>query len=101
MQVLCMASSNEPADVACPACGKQYAVYYSRRFSEECETALDAVRATLLEHHRDEATSVPHPVDIFNVPAWSGPAHMSAAALLSGAPVRRAAEDPGSGQLAS
>ena len=90
MQVLCMASNEEQADVACPACGQKYAVYYSRRFSAECEGALEAVRTALVEQHASDATVAAHANRIFNVPAWSGPAHMSAAALLSGAPVGRA-----------
>ena len=101
MQVLCMASSDEQADVACPACGQQYAVYYSRQFTPECESALDAVRMALAEHHEKDATPAAHPARIFNVPAWNGPAHMSAAALLSGAPVGPACEDEASARTGS
>ncbi len=94
MQVLCMASSSDEADVLCPTCGQKYAVYYSRPFTSECETALDAVRATLVAHHAQDLTASAHPSQAFNVPSWSGHAHMSAAALLSNAPVRRPPAGP-------
>ncbi len=105
MQVLCMASNDEKADVTCPSCGQKYAVYYSRQFSPERAKALDSVRAALVQHHVEDASANAHPSTLFNVPAWSGPAHMSAAALLSGAPVRQmvkvAAETSVPEQLAS
>lgn len=93
MQVLCVVSNDDGADVTCPACGQGYAVYYSRQFPSECESALAEVRTTLLEHHAADPTVSAHPADRFNVPAWSGPPHMSAAALLSGAPLRRTNAD--------
>jgi hypothetical protein len=89
MQVLCMVSNDERADVTCSICGQKYAVYYSRRSEAECESALLAVQETLLKHHVADATEAAHKADCFNVPEWNGPAHMSGAALLSGAPVPR------------
>jgi pyruvate/2-oxoacid:ferredoxin oxidoreductase beta subunit len=100
MQVLCMASNNEEASVACPSCGQTYAIYYSRQTSD-CEAALAAVRSALVEHHATDASASAHPAHAFNVPAWSGPAHMSAAALLSGAPVRRVFESQPAERLIS
>jgi hypothetical protein len=89
MQVLCMATNDERAEVVCGTCGQRYDVYYSRPFTSECETALASVHATLIEHHAHDQAATAHPSQVFNVPEWSGPAHMSAAALLSNAPVRR------------
>ncbi len=89
MQVLCMIANDERADATCPTCGQKYKVYFSRQFAEECEAALVAVHTALEQHHAVDQTAAAHPSPAFNVPAWSGPAHMSAAALLSGAPVRR------------
>lgn len=101
MQVLCMASNDEQADVVCATCGQHYDVYYSRPFTSECETALASVLSTLLEHHANDASAAAHPGEVFNVPAWSGHAHMSAAALLSNAPVRRALQNETLERLAS
>jgi len=92
MQVLCMASNDELADIVCTTCGQRYAVYYSRPFTSECESALASVRSTLLQHHESDASSAAHPSAMFNVPAWKGHAHMSGAALLSNAPVRRVSQ---------
>ena len=88
MQVLCMVTSHETCDVQCPCCNQKYVVYYSRQNKAECEEALEAVRLALLEHHLRNPLPTAHPGDAFNVPPWNGPAHASAAALLSGAPVR-------------
>jgi hypothetical protein len=101
MQVLCMASNDEQADVVCATCGQRYAIYYSRPFTSECEGALASVLSTLLEHHANDATAAAHPGEVFNVPAWSGHAHMSAAALLSNAPVRRRSQNSAPERLAS
>ena len=89
MQVLCVASTDGRCDVTCPTCGQQYRVYYSRQSAMECEEARQAVRTVLLEHHLAAPTPDAHPSEVFNVPAWHGPAHMSGAALLSGAPLPR------------
>ncbi len=91
MQVLCMATSDEPGDVQCPCCNQRYLVYYSRPAKAECEEALNAVLIALLDHHTGNPLPSAHPADAFNIPAWNGPVHASAAALLSGAPVRRPA----------
>ena len=91
MQVLCMATSEGSGDVQCPCCSQSYFVYYSRPAKAECEEALRAVITALLDHHTGNPLPSAHPGDAFNLPAWSGPVHASAAALLSGAPVRRPA----------
>ena len=96
MQVLCMVTAEDFCDVQCPCCQQKYVVYYSRLGKAECEEALRDVRDALLAHHVHSPLSSAHPADAFNVPAWNGPAHSSAAALLSGAPVRR----PGRPRLA-
>ncbi|HEY0784727.1 MAG TPA: hypothetical protein VGD62_02580 [Acidobacteriaceae bacterium] len=87
MQVLCVASNDESTALHCPTCGQGYAVYYSRQSSCERESALTAVRHTLVEHHAHDCTPAAHRALVFNVPAWRGSAYMSAAALLSGAPL--------------
>ena len=94
MQVLCMAAHDGQGDVQCPCCKQTYKVYYSRIRKGECEEALEAVRTALLEHHVGNPLPSAHTSDCFNVPEWRGPAHASAAALLSGAPVRRPALAP-------
>lgn len=88
MQVLCMVTADALCDVQCPCCQQKYLVYYSRLGKAECEEALEAVRLALLEHHIHNPLPSAHPGDAFNVPHWTGPAHASASALLSGAPVR-------------
>ncbi len=87
MQVLCMLTSDSEADVECPCCKQKYVVYYSRRDKAECEQALLAVIAALSEHHLRSHLPSAHPGDAFNVPHWHGHAHVSGAALLSGAPI--------------
>ncbi len=88
MQVLCMVTSDTSCDVQCPCCSQRYVVYYARQSRAECEEALEAVRLALLEHHVLNPLHTAHPGEAFNVPAWSGPVHASAAALLSGAPIK-------------
>ncbi len=87
MQVLCVMTTDDQYDVQCPGCGQRYRVFYSRLGKTECEEALQAVRAALAEHHLRGSVVGAHPGEAFNVPAWHGPAHASAAALLSGAPL--------------
>lgn len=85
MQVFCLATS-ESADVKCTICGQGYALYFERKLHEEREEALRAVMETLENHHAAGPESTVHPEKAFNVPAWHGPAHMSGAAILGGAP---------------
>lgn len=92
MQVLCMITSDDICDLECPCCHQRYTIYYSRSEKSEREAALEAVRTALLDHHTLSPLANAHPGDAFNVPAWSGPAHASAAALLSGAPIHRPAQ---------
>jgi hypothetical protein len=87
MQVLCMLASAEKCDIECPVCHQRFAIYYSRTDATECTEARETVAAALLEHHSVSNLPGAHPVDAFNVPAWDGPAHASAAAMLSGAPL--------------
>lgn len=89
MQVLCVATTKDTADVECPHCHQCFAVYYSRYNRAECAAALEEVRAALLQHHAADPQRDGHHADAFNVPAWNGPAYASGAALLSGAPVPR------------
>ena len=95
MQVLCMVTYDEACDVECPRCHQRYVVYYSRFEKSECQTALEAVSAALLAHHLHSPHPTAHPSDAFNIPSWSGPAHASAAALLSGAPIGKLAQPRG------
>ncbi len=88
MQALCIVTAEDTCDVSCPTCGQKYSVYYSRQGKAECEEALELIRCALLEHHARNPLPTAHPGDAFNIPAWNGPAHASAAALLSGAHVR-------------
>ena len=94
MQVLCMATQDSQGDVQCPCCKQSYKVYYSRLRKGECEEALEAVLEALVAHHAESALASAHRSECFNVPEWRGPAYASAAALLSGAPVRRPSRAP-------
>ena len=85
MQVFCLATV-EPADVQCNVCGQHYALYFEHRFYNQREQALQMVREALEAHHAEGEESTVHPEKAFNVPAWHGPAHMSGAAILGGAP---------------
>ncbi len=89
MQVLCMVASEDNFDVQCPHCHQKYMVYYARLDKAECEQALQAIYAAFAQHHATNAHPSAHPGEAFNIPAWSGPVHASAAALLSGAPVKQ------------
>lgn len=87
MQVLCLAST-ENVDVQCSICGETYSLYFDRKSADERREAVEQVRETLDGHHDVLGDGVSaHPRRAFNVPEWNGPAHMSAAALLGGAPV--------------
>ncbi len=90
MQALCIVTADEICDVQCPCCGQRYSVYYARQDKAEREAALSLIQQALVDHHLRSPLATAHPGDAFNVPAWSGPAHASAAALLGGAPVSRA-----------
>ncbi len=90
MQALCIVTADENCDVQCLCCGQKYSVYYARQDKAEREEALLLIQQALTEHHLRSPLTTAHPGDAFNVPAWSGPAHASAAALLGGAPVARA-----------
>lgn len=84
MQVFCLATA-ESSDVQCRVCGQNYALYFDKSH-EEREKALELVLGALEEHHSDSPEPTAHPEKAFNVPAWHGPAHMSGAAILGGAP---------------
>lgn len=84
MQVLCKAS-NTVSDVRCKVCGQGFLVYWSRTSPAEQEvTRLQVVEALAVQHATSNSADV-HPRSGFNVPAWSGLAHFSGAALLGGA----------------
>ncbi len=87
MQALCIRTAGDHGDIQCPCCGQQYSVYYSRPGKTECAECLQLVRDALVEHHRRNPLASAHPSEPFNIPAWNGPAHASAAALLGGAPI--------------
>ncbi len=85
MQVLCMATADLHCDVQCPCCDQKYTIYYSRQSKTECDEARASVLAALAAHHSNNPLMSAHPADGFTVPAWNGPLHTCAAALLSGA----------------
>jgi hypothetical protein len=84
MQVLCMANQDF-ADVTCQVCGEAYKLYFERP-SGGREEAIARVSQALLDHHESGDGTNAHPLKPFNVPAWSGKAQYSGAALLGGAP---------------
>jgi hypothetical protein len=85
LQVLCVATG-ELGDVVCEICGKTYKLYFERPSRAEREEAVAMVIRTLAHHHEAGDGHSVHPEKPFNVPAWSGAAKWSAAALLGGAP---------------
>lgn len=87
MQVLCMVTAEQDCDVRCPCCHQRYRVYYARQDRKEQEAALFEVQLVLAGHHAESSLASAHPNDCFTVPAWDGPLHSCAAALLSGAPI--------------
>ncbi|WP_446744693.1 hypothetical protein [Silvibacterium acidisoli] len=72
------------ADVTCKVCGEAYKLYFERPSGRE--DAIARVSQTLVEHHETGDGMNVHPLKPFNVPAWSGKAQYSGAALLGGAP---------------
>jgi hypothetical protein len=86
MQVLCISNEGYP-NVECKICGQKYALYFERSSQPEQEEAIEMVQQTLVNHHVLGNEFSVHPQKPFNVPAWSGPAHMSGAAILGGAPI--------------
>ena len=90
MQVLCMATADLHCDVQCPFCDQKYTIYYSRQSKTECDEARASVLTALAAHHADNPSMSAHPADGFTVPAWNGPLHTCAAALLSGARLKAA-----------
>lgn len=88
MQVFCLATSeSELSDIQCSVCGQKYALYFERKSVDERLVAVQAVKDTFERHHVDagSAETTVH-AQAFTVPAWHGPAHMSGAAILGGAP---------------
>jgi hypothetical protein len=85
MQVFCLPTS-DIADIECNVCGQKYALYFSRKSDEERQIALQMVKEALAGHHEESDEASAHPQNAFNVPEWNGPAHMSGAAILGGAP---------------
>jgi hypothetical protein len=85
MQVFCLPTS-DIADIECNVCGQKYALYFERKSDEERQSAMKLVEETLASHHHSSQEASAHPQSAFNVPEWHGPAHMSGAAILGGAP---------------
>ena len=86
MQVLCVATE-EYGEVVCKVCGEKYKLYFARPSHPEREQAVEMVIQALANHHLTADGQSAHPQKPFNVPQWSGPAELSAAALLGGAPI--------------
>ena len=84
MQVLCKLS-NTVSDVRCKVCGQGFLVYWSRTSPTEQEATRSQVIEALGQHHTSSDGEDAHPRSGFTVPAWSGHAHFSGAALLGGA----------------
>ena len=85
MQVLCKLS-NTVSDVRCKVCGQGFLVYWARTSRKEQEETRRHVIEALAKQHDDSSSSEHvHPRTGFTVPAWSGVASFSAAALLGGA----------------
>ncbi len=91
MQVLCIATADLHCDVQCPCCDQKYTIYYSRQSKAECDEARASVLVALAAHHVNNSSILAHPAEGFTVPAWNGPLHTCAAALLSGARLGAAA----------
>ncbi len=85
MQVLCKAS-NAASDVRCQVCGQGFLVYWSRCAPEARARCRADVMEALRAHHDADLSKVAHPQAGFNLPAWDGEPHVSAAALLGNAP---------------
>lgn len=85
MQVLCKAS-NLASDVRCEVCGQGFLVYWTRRSPLERDKRREEIVKALRAHHAVDQTADAHPGMGFNLPEWDGDLHMSAAALLGGAP---------------
>ena len=84
MQVLCKVSPTA-ADIHCPVCDQAFHLYFERTSPAERAESLLQVLDALKAQHTSTATPDAHPRTGFNVPAWSGPAAFSGAALLGGA----------------
>ena len=86
MQVLCKAS-NTASDIRCSICGQGFLVYFTRTSPQERDQRRSEIQLALREHHLTSNHLSAHPLEAFNLPAWSGAPQFSAAALLGGAPV--------------
>ena len=85
MQVLCQVS-NTASDVRCPVCGQGFLVYWTRSSAVERAERRQEIVQSLREHHIADQTVRAHPQTGFHLPEWDGEPHVSAAALLGGAP---------------
>lgn len=87
MQVLCKVSPTV-ADIHCPVCHQSFHLYFERTSTAERAQSrlrvLDALQAQHTSTHSPTDSPAAHPRTGFNVPAWSGPAAFSGAALLGG-----------------
>lgn len=86
MQVLCC-PSEASSDVACPACGQTFQLFWERSSRDERQITLRQIVQSLTDHHARAVDGIAHPSAPFNIPQWSGPARFSAAAILGGLPI--------------
>ncbi len=72
----------------CSICHQTFRLYWERASLTERATMRSIILSELLGHHSPEQggdrTASAHPEEPFNLPAWSGPAQFSGAALLGG-----------------
>lgn len=91
MQVLCKPSDSS-ADLYCPVCGRGFLLYWERSSRDQQAITLPKIQQALRDQHQaGAAASLAHPESDFNIPSWSGLPQFSAAALLGGAPMEKAA----------
>jgi hypothetical protein len=87
MQPVLCSLSHEGSDVRCLICGQGFIVYWSRLSRAQQGECRGIVQEQLRQHHIDArdpgADRRIHPRSAFNVPDWTGVAHVSPAALNS------------------
>ncbi len=87
MQALCI-PSHEDTDVECTICGARFTLAWSHKADAEKPNSIQMVMNELAQQHMHHRGASAHSKRPFTVPAWSGPAHMSGAALLGFLPAR-------------
>jgi hypothetical protein len=81
MQALCI-PAKENTDIACKICGARFTLAWSRRADAESADAREMIFNELAQQHLLHEGPSAHSARAFTVPAWSGPAEVSGAALL-------------------